>query len=232
MTKLGPNLEFIFSHMKNNKFSLKTSLMIFQQVLTRIKDLHDVGYLHRDLKPENFVIGPETNHKTIYIIDFGLSHKFSTDKSKDNFSFSKNKKKQIEGTIRYISINTHKGLEQGRRDDLEALLYIIVYFILGDLPWMNIKAKGTNDKYEKIFSVKQRTVPNTLCEVLPDEFKQIFKHVLKLGITEKPNYDYIFNSINALMKNYGYTNDSMFDWCMDEVRTYNIYHIYNTCRLF
>lgn len=217
MDKLGPNLEYILTKSNKKYFSLKTSLMIYKLLLYRLMDLHQCGYIHRDLKPENIVIGPIENNKDIYLIDFGLSKRFINNKGEH---IQMKDKQPIVGTLRYISINMHKQLEQSRRDDLESLLYVIIYFILGDLPWMNIKTKTRKEKYTKIYQIKCNTVPDILCNKLPEEFKKIFDIVLKLEFTERPNYDSILTIIQQFMNNYGFKYDLLFDWNENEVLYY------------
>lgn len=210
MDLLGPNLETIMKKMPNEKFSMKTSLMIALQIITRLIDLHTKGFLHRDMKPENFVIGQKGKERIIYLIDFGLSKKFINEKTFEHIPFRD--KRAVLGTVRYISMNTHLGYEQSRRDDLESLAYILIYFIMGELPWQNVKTKTKKDKYEKILEKKKETVPDELCKFLPEEIKLLFSHILNLEFMDKPNYNLMISLIEQLMMKYGHTNDLQFDW--------------------
>jgi len=138
---LGPSLSELF--LKNKKvFSLKTVLMLAIQMINRIEDIHRYGIVHRDIKPGNFIMGIGENNVMVYIIDFGLSSFFWTNNEHIKFS----KEASFRGTHRYASINTHKNYEQSRRDDLEALGYVLIYFLKGKLPWQNVK---TNKKDRK-----------------------------------------------------------------------------------
>lgn len=107
--------------------------------------MHGKGFLHRDIKPENFVIGTEGNHHNIYIIDFGLSKKYI---DLNNKHIPEDNNKGLVGTARYTSINSHKGVEQSRRDDLEALGYVLIYLAKGELPWQNLTLEKREEKFE------------------------------------------------------------------------------------
>ena len=221
MDYLGPNLDTIMNTLSKKKFSLKTSLMIMIQCLERLKNLHDKGIIHRDMKPENFVIGRKNKERTIYLIDFGLSKKYINEY---NMHISMKKDRNIIGTVRYISMNTHQGLEQSRRDDLESLFYIIVYFIKGELPWQGVKAKNKTEKYNKIYELKKKTTETDgeLCKNLSNGFQTIIDYILELEFTEKPDYFMLKNAIEIIMTNNNCFNDLQFDWYNLEFLT-NLY---------
>ena len=213
MDYLGPNLDTIMNKLPSDnnikKFTTKTSLMIMIQAIERLKCLHEKGIIHRDIKPENFVIGPKNKERIIYLIDFGLSKKISNDKILPTIKADRN----IIGTMRYISMNTHQGYEQGRRDDLESLFYIIIYFIKGELPWQNIKCKTRQEKYNKIFEIKKKvTEDGELVEDLPLEMKKILEYILGLNFAERPNYLMMKNAIELILNKLNYSNDLQFDW--------------------
>ena len=200
MDYLGPNLDTIMRKLPNNdtikKFSIKTSLMIMIQCIERLKTLHEKGIIHRDIKPENFVIGPKNKERLIYLIDFGLSKKISNDKKLPSVKVDRN----IIGTMRYISMNTHQGYEQGKRDDLESLFYIIIYFIKGELPWQNIKCKTKAEKYSKIYEIKKKVTDNKeLVEGLPMEMEKILEYIIGLDYFEKPNYLMIIKTVEMVL---------------------------------
>ena len=222
MDFLGPNLDTIMNRLSNKKFSLKTSLMVMIQCLERLKNLHDKGIIHRDMKPENFVIGRKNKERTIYLIDFGLSKKYVND---NNNHISMKKDRNIIGTVRYISMNTHQGLEQSRRDDLESLFYIIIYFLKGELPWQGVKYKTKSEKYNLIFEMKKKSTEKggALCDSLPPEFQTIMDYILGLEFTEKPNYSMIIKIIEMIMAKSNYYNDLQFDWYNLEFLT-NLYN--------
>ena len=211
MDLMGDNLETLLQNQQSKTFSLKTVLMLTLQILQRIQYMHENNLIHRDIKPENFVIGLKKKNSMIYMIDYGLSRKYYDNKTQSHIPYKEGK--SLTGTARFASIYTHIGIEQSRRDDLESLGYMMVYFIKGDLPWMNIKAKTKKEKYTKIKDKKIEVTPELLCEGLDDEFKQFFLHVRKLQFEEEPNYKMLSDMMKNLMKKKGYKNDLDFDWC-------------------
>jgi len=208
---LGPNLEDILHYTKAKKFSLQTSIMIFIQILSRLKFIHENKIIHRDLKPENFLVDSNTREKTLYLVDFGLAKKFVTSENK-HIPFKKNR--PIAGTVRFISLNTHKGFEQSRRDDVESLVYILMYHVLGQLPWDNVKCKNKEEKYEKIFEIKNAFKFSQEFKKLPDEIKEIYEAVLLIEFEAKPNYDYYENLAEKCLEKFNENDffDDLFDW--------------------
>ena len=207
---LGPNIQDIMDNIEGKKFTMKSTLLLTEQMLKRLRDLHEKGIIHRDMKPENFVIGKGKNEKLIYMIDFGLSRHYLIEKTQQHIPMKSDR--AIVGTLRYISMNCHEGLEVSRRDDLESLAYMMIHFVIGELPWMGIKAKSLGEKYKRVYEKKQETVPDDLCKILPDEMKSFLQHILNLEFEEKPNYDYLEGLIKSLKSKYGFKNDDNFEW--------------------
>lgn len=159
MDLMGPSLEDLFN-MANRKLGLKTVLMLSTQMLTTIEYVHSRKFLHRDIKPDNFLIGTAKRQHKIFLIDFGLAKKYM---QKDGSHIPYRDGKSLTGTARYASLNTHLGIEQARRDDLESIGYVLMYFLRGSLPWQNLRAKNKKEKYEKIKLKKLETTTQTLC---------------------------------------------------------------------
>ena len=211
LERLGSNLGVIMSKLPNKKFSMKSALMIINQSLERLKLIHEKNIIHRDMKPENLCIGYKGKEKNIYLIDFGLSKIINNDK-KNQFLLNIKTEKIVIGTVRYISMNAHLGNEQYKKDDLESLAYMLVFFIKGELPWQNLKAKSRKEKYTKIYQKKKHTVNSELCNFLPDEIKNFVSYILNLNQKQNPDYSKLMNLISNLMKKYGYINDLQFEW--------------------
>jgi len=163
---LGKSLEQLFN-VCGRKLSLKTTCILGIQMLERIKFVHQNYHLHRDIKPDNFVMGINDYENKVFIIDFGLSKKYKSNSKGTHIPFKTNK--NMTGTARYCSINTHLGFEQSRRDDLESIGYVLMYFLKGVLPWQGLRIKPEDDQYVKICEKKQIVKLNELCAEFPSK---------------------------------------------------------------
>jgi serine/threonine protein kinase len=206
---LGPTLEDQFNKCNRN-FSLKTVLMLALQMLNRIEFLHSRHFLHRDIKPENFLTGFGKKKQEIFLIDFGLAKRFRDAKTGEHIAYSDGK--SLTGTAIYASIYTHLGIEQCRRDDLESLGYVLMYFLRGDLPWLGIKAKTREEKQQKIMELKISHTPDLLCKGFPEEFLNYFNCVRELQFEAKPDYDFFKNLFTGCIKKNELAFDYNYDW--------------------
>jgi serine/threonine protein kinase len=120
-----------------------------------VEFVHSRSFIHRDIKPDNFLMGLAKKANQVHIIDFGLAKKYRDPKTHIHIPYRENK--NLTGTARYASINTHLGIEQSRRDDMESLGYVMMYFLRGSLPWQGLKAGTKRQKYEKISEKKMST---------------------------------------------------------------------------
>ncbi|KIJ69257.1 hypothetical protein HYDPIDRAFT_81167 [Hydnomerulius pinastri MD-312] len=198
--------------MCGRKFSIKTVCMAARQMLSRVQTIHEKNLIYRDIKPDNFLVGrPGTKGaNVVHVVDFGMAKQYRDPKTKQHIPYRE--RKSLSGTARYMSINTHLGREQSRRDDLEALGHVFMYFLRGSLPWQGLKAATNKQKYEKIGEKKQTTVIKDLCEGYPEEFGIYLNYVRKLGFEETPDYDFLRELFAKVMKNNNDIDDGVFDW--------------------
>lgn len=165
------------------RFNPQTAVLVADQVLRRIEYLHSKGIVHRDIKPENFMFGIKSRVHHLYLIDFGLSKKYF-----DQKHVALRTQLSLTGTARYASINAHKGVEQSRRDDLEAIGHMLMYFLRGSLPWSGLDAKTQEEKYRKIREKKELTPLDELCAGFPPAFKIYLQTARSLEFKERPDY--------------------------------------------
>eukprot|EP00297_Palpitomonas_bilix_P013539 CAMPEP_0113901434 /NCGR_PEP_ID=MMETSP0780_2-20120614/21248_1 /TAXON_ID=652834 /ORGANISM="Palpitomonas bilix" /LENGTH=369 /DNA_ID=CAMNT_0000894039 /DNA_START=86 /DNA_END=1198 /DNA_ORIENTATION=- /assembly_acc=CAM_ASM_000599 len=209
MDLLGPSLEDLFN-LCNRKFSLKTVLMLADQMISRVEYMHARNFIHRDIKPDNFMMGLGRKANQVHVIDFGLAKKYRDPKTHQHIPYKENK--NLTGTARYASINTHLGVEQSRRDDMESLGYVFLYFLRGSLPWQGLKAATKKQKYDKISEKKLSTPIETLCRGYPAEFASYLNYTRSLRFDDKPDYAWLRRLFRELFFREGYKFDFAFDW--------------------
>ncbi|CAN0901263.1 Casein kinase 1-like protein 1 [Linum grandiflorum] len=209
MDLLGPSLEDLFNFC-SRKLSLKSVLMLADQMINRVEFFHSKSFLHRDIKPDNFLMGLGRRANQVYIIDFGLAKKYRDSSTHQHIPYRENK--NLTGTARYASMNTHLGIEQSRRDDLESLGYVLMYFLRGSLPWQGLKAGTKKQKYDKISEKKVSTSIEALCRGYPSEFASYFHYCRSLRFDDKPDYGYLKRIFRDLFIREGFQFDYVFDW--------------------
>ena len=187
--------------------SLKTVLGLGVQMLRRIETIHENGIIHRDIKPDNFLIKDDTN--LVNVIDFGLARRY-TDRHGNHIKEETGRK--LTGTARYASLNVHRGFTPSRRDDLESIGYVLLYLLIGKLPWQSIKC---NDKDKRYMLIGENKASCSLWEHFPNapsEFTMYLLYCRKLEHDEDPDYDYLRNIFINLYKHHGYPADNIYDW--------------------
>ncbi|ODQ79201.1 hypothetical protein BABINDRAFT_171933 [Babjeviella inositovora NRRL Y-12698] len=208
---LGPSLEDLFDWC-GRRFSVKTVVQVAVQMILLIEQVHAHDLIYRDIKPDNFLIGrhgmPGENH--VHLVDFGMAKQYRDARTKQHIPYRE--KKSLSGTARYMSINTHLGREQSRRDDLEALGHVFFYFLRGQLPWQGLKAPTNKQKYEKIGEKKRTTPVLELSEGLPRQFAQYLDLVRKLPFDADPDYDGYRQLLLSVLDDLGETADGDYDW--------------------
>ena len=214
MSLLGPNLGYLHKQLEG-KFSLKTVILLALQALRRIEALHKQGMLHRDIKPENLVMGAGVkDENTLYLIDFGLAVPY-LDSTGKHVPFSKNS--NVAGTLYYLSVFGHLGIQASRRDDLISLGYVLIHLLKGGLPWVNFPG-DMHEKIKKIFHMKSTMGHEKLCEGLPGEFVEYFKYVTTLPFFQKPNYEYLEGLFKRMLDDLKEREDGVFDWMKIEYK--------------
>ena len=176
MQLMDKSLEELFN--KKHKFSVKTTALLAYQMLTVLQYIHDRHIIHRDIKPDNFVMGANELNSTLYLLDFGLAKKYRSSKTLEQNPYIK--KKKLTGTARYASIHALEEMEQSRRDDLESIGYVLMYFLRGNLPWQGLKVKSKENRYAKILEKKKETTSEQLCKNFPEEFKDFLEYAKNL----------------------------------------------------
>ena len=188
--------------------------MIGIQMLDRLEFIHSKNIIHRDIKPDNFVLGLDNKSHIIYILDFGLSKKFRSSRTHQHIKFSVNKK--LTGTARYASINALKGWEQSRRDDLEAIGYVLLYFLRGSLPWQGLHVNKGEDRYKKILQKKKGTSAEDLCKGFPNEFVEYINYTRDLEFEADPDYKFLRNLLTTVLEKQNSQFDFYYDWLIEK----------------
>eukprot|EP01029_Cantina_marsupialis_P003428 TRINITY_DN132828_c0_g1_i1.p1 TRINITY_DN132828_c0_g1~~TRINITY_DN132828_c0_g1_i1.p1 ORF type:complete len:998 (+),score=262.00 TRINITY_DN132828_c0_g1_i1:152-3145(+) len=211
MDKLGASIGKLFLHC--GPFNLKTVLLLGIQLVERLAALHDQGVVYRDIKPENILIGRRRKCDVVHIVDFGLSSIWREPHSGLHIPCSDTGR--LVGTPRYASINAHFGLSTSRRDDLESLGYMLVYFIKGKLPWQNLKVKRGESKLRKIGELKGNKPLAELCAGLPDEFAKFIEYSRSLEFSQRPDYTFLVQLFKNrfLRERYDMSGNS-FEWML------------------
>ena len=209
MELLGSSLEDIFQK-QQKKFSIKTVCMTGIQMLDRLEFVHQKNIIHRDIKPDNFVLGLDNKSHIIYVLDFGLSKKYRSSRTHQHIKFSVNKK--LTGTARYASINALKGSEQSRRDDLEAIGYVLMYFLRGSLPWQGLHVHKGEDRYKKILNKKKGTSAEELCKGFPNEFAEYINYTRNMEFEADPDYKLLRGLLLSVLEKENQPYDFCYDW--------------------
>ncbi|GAN06910.1 casein kinase I [Mucor ambiguus] len=178
--------------------------------LTRIEYLHSKKFIHRDIKPDNFLMGLDGHNYLVNLIDFGLAKRYKDSRTNEHIPWKEGK--NLTGTARYASVHTHLGREQSRRDDLESLGYVLVYFYRGSLPWQGLKAKTKKQKYDMISNRKVTTPLDKLCKDMPFEFMAYIDYTRKLTFDGQPDYNFLRDLFRKVSVREGIKLDLKFDW--------------------
>jgi len=178
---LGDSLQTLIDIKKS--LPLKTILQIGVNILIILTNIHEKGFIHRDLKPENFLLSID-QPKKIYLIDFGISKPYIVNNKHIEFKC----KNKFIGTMNFASINSHNFYEQSRRDDLESLAYILIYFYLGNLEWMN--SDNIVELHDENIYIKNKKLELMNNEKIPTKLMEFYKYTRLLEFDKQPDYKY------------------------------------------
>ena len=214
MELLGPSLEKMHENC-GGRFSLRTVIQMTIQMIHLYRGIHESGILYRDTKPANFLLGQPNTGKwwIIHVIDLGFCKEW---RREDGSHIVYQENKPFTGTVRYMSINNNMGREQSRRDDLEALVYMLIYFYKGRLPWQGITANTIIERYRMIGECKVNTPIPTLCSDMPMEYTLLLQSIRSLHFEERPSYSNLLTPFFQLLaREYALEmNDRVYDWTM------------------
>ncbi len=206
---LDKSLFDIFTE-RRKRLAIEDICMIAMQIIDRIQWVHSKNIVHRDIKPDNFLIGKK-DPNIIYLIDFGLSKKYKSSTTGKHIRFGFTGK--LTGTVRFASANALRGGEQSRRDDLESIGYMIIYFMRGKLPWQGVTGNKKMERYLKIYKMKKNVAPEDLCKSLPKQMTEFMRYVKQLEFEQEPDYNFLRNLFSSILKKINSTNDKLlFSW--------------------
>ncbi|OTF78472.1 gilgamesh-like protein [Euroglyphus maynei] len=214
MELLGPSLEKMHENC-GGRFSLRTVIQLTIQMIHLFRGIHESGILYRDTKPANFLLGQPNAGKwwIVHVIDLGFCKEW---RREDGSHIIYQENKPFTGTVRYMSINNNLGREQSRRDDLEALVYMLIYFYKGRLPWQGIIANNIIERYRLIAQCKLTTPISVLCSDMPEEYSILLQSIRSLHFEERPSYSSLLTPFFQLLaREFALEmNDRVYDWTM------------------
>lgn len=209
LDRLGPNLLHLFNSC-GQRFTLKTVIMLGYQMIDRVEYVHSRGLVHRDLKPDNFLMGCGRQGNQVFIIDFGLAKEYIDPSTRRHIPYRD--RKSFTGTARYASLNQHSGIEHTRRDDIESLGYILMYFLRGNLPWQGQSGQHPKEREYLHNKIKMDTSIEGLCGGYPRQFADFLHHARGLSFYQQPDYSYLRGLFRDLFIQKKFQLDHEYDW--------------------
>ncbi len=181
MERLGKTFEDKLK--SDGPISDEEAVHIGLQLLSFFEFLHSKGRVYVDVKPENFLYAINNDSK-VYCTDFGLVESY--------LLMNKHKQKvkgSVIGTPTYLSLDCHNGFTHARKDDIESLLYVLIYMMKGCLPWQNAKSD------DEAIDIKQKTTMRELCKSIDPKWGCIVQHIRKTEFSCEPDYRFIRNAM-------------------------------------
>jgi casein kinase 1 len=209
---MGPSLAAIRDELKNEKFSLSTTLRVGIEALRALRAIHERGIIHRDVKPDNIVVRPSAI-RPIALIDFGVARKFVDPAT--NQPIKARVHPGFVGTPAYASVNALRGRDLGPRDDITSLVYTLCEMALGDLPW----GESTHVREHTLWK-RLHTPQAEIFRKVPRQFLQLFELAKRLERYETPNYDLYMALLGQAMREGRCSWDDQYDWMKMSSKTF------------
>ena len=183
--------ESLYDYFKScdKKFPLSKILRIGKQMISLIESIHKKGIIHGYLTPLHFLFGKDSKKSQIYLVSFGNSKYYEDPITKVHIKNVGGKNFKSQYSVNYGSINQLKKQANSRRDDVEAIGYILLYFLKGELPWQYVKGNSNDEIIEKMKEIKLNTSLDDLCRDCPEEFKSFIKYSRQLTFDDEPDYE-------------------------------------------
>lgn len=191
MERFGDNIN---SRLKSAGGSSNLALLstFCSQIIDSLMYIHEKGYAHMDVKPENLLLKYNSKNDQVYLIDFGIIDKYTTDAV-----FKPDKKKQHNGTLIYCSRDSHSGVGT-MRGDLEILGYNILAWCGYELPWSKDQKTPATVQQKKIDLMSNL---DTLKNQVPASVIKYLQYVNELKHNQKPDYEHAKSILSSLQNN-------------------------------
>lgn len=211
MEILGPDLKTLVPKPQPGGEGLPAKMVakVMIYCLQGLEYLHSQDYLHQDIKPNNMTLAHgENGGFKVYLVDLGIAKRYRERGTHNHIPYTEDHK--LVGTVHYASINNHLGIELSRRDDLECLGYVALFFLRPGLPWASLQkgeGKTRRAKWQKTQDMKMQFTGEKLFENAPKEFATYISYVWGLGFDEKPNYEFCRELFRDVIRRESYNTE-------------------------
>ena len=194
------------------KLSLKTVLILTDQLIFRLEYIHVKLFIYHDIKSKNFLMSVSKWDNQMNMISFKLIKKYSDSQTHCHILYSKNENKNSTEMTHYVSIHSHLRLEQFCCDDMKSLDYVMLYFLCDSLLWQELKIVIKKQKYNLIMKKKKIIFTENLCYDLLNEFVIYLDYTQSLSFEDKSDYSYLCKIFHDLFVCKFFQHDYIFDW--------------------